>query len=89
LQELMSHYDGVVANPELRYITSTPGFTETKNLLEKYLGRPSSSSQGQIIRVSPSAVEPIKPDENHQPENLPAPLPSAEPEASLNSANGV
>jgi hypothetical protein len=89
LQELMSHYDGVVANPELRYITSTPGFTETKNLLEKYLGRPSSSSQGQIIRVSPSAVEPIEPDENHQPENLPAPLPSAEPEASLNSANGV
>ena len=89
LQELMSHYDGVVANPELQYITATPGFTETKKLLENYLARPSSGSNGQVIRISPSVIEPIDSDETDQPENLPAPLPSAEPEASLNSPNGV
>ena len=89
LQELMSHYDGVVANPELQYITATPGFTEAKKLLENYLARPSSGSNGQVIRISPSVIEPIESDETDQPENLPAPLPSAEPEASLNSPNGV
>ncbi len=90
LQELLSHYDGVIANPELRYITVTPGFAETKALLENYLGPKSERAPDRVIRVVPTESESMESEsQNIAPENLPAPLPSVEPEVTLNSANGV
>ena len=90
LQELLSHYDGVIANPELRYITATPGFAETKVLLENYLGPKSGRAPDRVIRVVPTESESMESENrNTAPENLPPPLPSAEPEVTLNSANGV
>ena len=90
LQELLSHYDGVIANPELRYITATPGFAETKVLLENYLGPKSGRAPDRVIRVVPTESESMESEnKNTAPENLPAPLPSAEPEVTLNSANGL
>ena len=37
LRELLTHYDGVVANPELREITAINGFAETRRLLRLYV----------------------------------------------------
>lgn len=89
LQELMSHYDGVVANPELQYITATPGFSETRELLRRYLAQSAGGLNGRDSRALPSSVEPPSPVKRNQPEILPVPQPLAEPEPSLNSANGV
>jgi hypothetical protein len=89
LQELLTHYDGVVANPELRYITATPGFAETRERLRRYLGQSTSDFNGRTIRVLPSTVEPPSSATRDQPEILPVPQSSAEPESRLNSANGV
>jgi hypothetical protein len=89
LQELLTHYDGVVANPELRYITATPGFAETRERLKRYFGQSTSELNGRTIRVVPSTVEPPLSETRDQPETLPVPQSSAEPEPRLNSANGV
>lgn len=89
LQELLTHYDGVVANPELRYITATPGFAETRERLRRYLGQSNSDLNGRTIRVIPSTVEPPSSATHDQPETLPAPQSSQGTEPSSNSANGV
>ena len=89
LQELLSHYDGVVANPELRYITATPGFAETRERLRRCLGQSTSDVSGRNIGDLPSTVEPSPSATRDQPETLPVPQSSAEPESSFNSANGV
>jgi hypothetical protein len=39
LRELLSHYDGVVGNPQLRAIATTSGFAATRNLLDQYLSQ--------------------------------------------------
>lgn len=36
LQELLTHYDGVVGNPEYRSVSSARGFASTRSLLRQY-----------------------------------------------------
>ena len=80
LQELMTHYDGVVANPELQYITATDGFAETSYLLRRYLRKPVGDVGVEEIGVVPSAVAPAGTAEPAlKPETLPVPKPSLEP----------
>ena len=92
LQELMTHYDGVVANPELQYITATDGFAETSYLLRRYLRKPVGDVGVEEIGVVPSAVAPAPAatvEPALKPETLPVPKPSLEPKPALNSATGV
>jgi hypothetical protein len=87
VRELMSHYEGVVANPELQYITATPGFAETRSLLKRYLGESNTEMNGRVIRIVPSQVESTEAEASDQPETLPAPQPTEELESGLNPAN--
>jgi hypothetical protein len=38
LRELLTHYEGVLGNPQLRHITALNGFTATITLLRQYVG---------------------------------------------------
>ena len=92
LQELMTHYDGVVANPELQYITATSGFAETRYLLGRSLGNSVSEMESGSIGVAPSTVKPVEPTRSEsggKPETLPAPQPSVDETPDLNTATGV
>ena len=87
LQVLMSHYDGVVENPKLQYITATRGFSETRGLLRRYLGVPASGMDSQVIRISPTTAEPVESGPRDKPETLPVPQPANDEMPSLNRAN--
>ena len=59
LSELLSHYDGIGNNPEMKAIVAAPGFNETRSLIKRSVGEP--------IAPSAEAIEPLEPLE------LPAP----------------
>ena len=88
LQELLSHYDGVVANPELKYISVTLGFAETRNLLRSVLGRSIDQMEERAIRVTPTLAVPIDSGSVSPAETLPTPQPTVEQQPDLNPANG-
>ena len=98
LQELLSHYDGVVANPELKYISVTPGFAETRDLLRSVLGRSIDQMEERAIRVTPTLAVPIDSGSVSPAETLPTPQPTVEQQPDeqqpdeqqpdLNPANG-
>lgn len=90
LQELMTHYDGVVANPELQYIMATHGFAETRFLLRHYLGKPVDDVGSRSLDVVPLTVEPAVPTRSEsaeKPETLPAPQPSVDDAPGVNTAD--
>lgn len=37
IQQLLTHYDGVIANPELQVVTTLPGFFETRELMIRFV----------------------------------------------------
>ncbi len=91
LQELMTHYDGVVANPELQYIMATSGFAETRYLLRHYLGKPVHEMGSRSLGVAPLTVEPAestRSESAEKPETLPAPQPAVDNAPGLNTATG-
>ena len=53
LRELLTRYDGVVGNPQLRSIEAASGFATTRNLLRQYV------SQG-TQRTDPLVDEPMR-----------------------------
>jgi hypothetical protein len=52
LSELLSHYDGIANNPEMKSIVQAPGFDETRSLLRRSVGEPEALP-------SPLNAEPI------------------------------
>lgn len=73
LRELLTHYDGVVGNPQLRSVAMTKGFAETHGLLRKILSR-SGRSMDRSQERNPGK----RPQRLPVPETLPAPAPEAE-----------
>ncbi|WP_442509893.1 hypothetical protein SH528x_001494 [Novipirellula sp. SH528] len=87
LQSRLRNYQGVTFNPELRWLTSLPGFAETRRQLEN---RVAIADTGDDTREStpqpavPTAAD-ISPESAELPESLPLPLPK--PDAAPNGAN--
>ena len=73
LSELLSHYDGITNNPEMKPIFSAPGFQETRRLLRQQVGpSPEAPSPG----LAPSVEESPELDEPKA-ELLPTPEPES------------
>ena len=86
LRDLITNYDGVVANSSLSPIYRASGFDETRELLRVYVDLPateSKSAPSAATKVAPAPPAPRPPQaaddssEEDQPEELPAP---AEPD---------
>jgi hypothetical protein len=94
LRDLITNYDGVVANSSLRPIYRASGFDETRELLRVYVDLPQTESKSTSpapapapAPAPPAAQPPQAPDaadapDTEEPEELPAPKPAEEdPEA--------
>jgi hypothetical protein len=90
LRDLITNYDGVVANSSLRPIYRASGFDATRELLRVYVDLPQAESKSTSpapASAPPAAQPPQAPDAADAPETevreeLPAPKPAAEdPEA--------
>lgn len=85
LRDLISNYDGVVANSGLRAIYSQPGFNETRELLRVYVDlRPSRQPPAAAAAEETTGQEPApsvleRPAE--EAEELPTPPPAESPKA--------
>ncbi len=83
LNELVVHYNGVVANPKLAFVANLDGFAATRSLLPQYL----ASLNGQIPAAGTEVIEqPPRQDrsESDSGESLlpvPTPVPLPEPQA--------
>ena len=77
LRELLTHYDGVVSNPELHSIANTRGFADTRSLLRHVVSQPAAA--GPALRQPEqrygSGQRTISPQRLPIPENLPTPAP--------------
>ena len=73
LRELLTHYDGVVGNPQLRSVAKKRGFAETHGLLRHILSQRGRSSDRSLERKPGK-----RPQRLPVPETLPAPAPEAE-----------
>ncbi len=69
LRELAQRYDGVVNNPELRWVANLNGFAATRNLIHQHVGNPASE------KPQPA---PIPDPQVNQPEPLPTPAAAIE-----------
>jgi hypothetical protein len=89
LKDLVTNYDGVVANSSLRPIYRASGFDETRELLRVYVDLPQAESKSTSptpaapAPAPPAAQPPQAPDtaevpETEQQEELPAPKPTEE-----------
>ncbi|WP_372722739.1 hypothetical protein [Novipirellula sp.] len=86
----LRNYQGVTFNPDLRWLTSLPGFAETRRQLELRLANASSdanASSGNDIREStPQPAAPAATETSPEPaEILPPPIPK--PDAAADRAN--
>ncbi|MGI9473529.1 MAG: hypothetical protein ACR2NZ_18450 [Rubripirellula sp.] len=81
LRELLTHYDGVVGNPQLRNIANAKGFADTRGLLQQVLTQPVQQPQpsGNPLQRDPTPAPPTPappaPQRLPVPETLPAPAP--------------
>jgi hypothetical protein len=87
LRDLITNYDGVVANSSLRPIYRASGFDETRELLRVYVDLPQAESKAASPAPAPPAAQPPQvqdgeeaSEEAAQPEELPAPKPAGEGE---------
>lgn len=72
LRELLTRYDGVVGNPELRQIETADGFAATRGLLRQYVGEP--------IELTEPIIDATNLDESST-ESIPLPEPIPAPES--------
>ena len=91
LAQLTDHYDGVVANQQLAWLTRLDGFAATRSLLHQYLGSqqmpmrgpinatqpPAESAQPRAESAQPRADKPLT--DSADPAPLPTPLPDPVP----------
>jgi hypothetical protein len=82
LPELVQHYNGVVANPQLAFIANLDGFAATRRLLPQYLASLNSQPPAAVPATVPDVSE--TPSEQDSGESLlpaPDPVPLPEPQA--------